>query len=69
MKGDFLRVARGHQHAKSRTGIDGTLNRCALLCSLMAKVELRMADQTTSARCKSRGLGSWLRPNVSAPRP
>jgi hypothetical protein len=37
---DFLRVAWGGRHDKSSTRLHGTANRCALLCSLMAKVEL-----------------------------
>ena len=36
----FFRVARGHRDGKSPQGLHGALNRCALLCSLMAKVEL-----------------------------
>ena len=39
----FLRIALGERHRKSSTSICGTTNRCALLCSLMAKVELREA--------------------------
>jgi hypothetical protein len=35
-----LRVVRGHRDGKSPTGIYGTLDRCGLLCRLMAKVEL-----------------------------
>src|SRR5919112_6443762 len=35
---DFLRVARTDRHSKSLKGIRGTTNRCALLRSLMAKV-------------------------------
>ncbi len=37
---DFSRVARRHRNGKSTAGVHGTLNRCGLLCSLMAKVEL-----------------------------
>jgi hypothetical protein len=36
---DFLRVARGYREGKSLQGLHGALNRCALLCSLTAKVE------------------------------
>jgi hypothetical protein len=38
--GDFLRVARPHQLAKSPRGIHGHLGRCASSCTQMAKVEL-----------------------------
>jgi hypothetical protein len=41
MKADFLRVGVRGRRAKSLTGLDGTPDRCALLCGLMAKVELR----------------------------
>jgi hypothetical protein len=41
MKVDFLRVGVRGRGAKSLKGLDGTPDRCALLCSLMAKVELR----------------------------
>jgi hypothetical protein len=37
---DFLRVAFGERHDKSSTRLHGAANRCGLLCSLMAKVEL-----------------------------
>jgi hypothetical protein len=37
---DFSRVACAERHGKSPTGISGTTNRRALLCSLMAKVDL-----------------------------
>jgi hypothetical protein len=38
---DFLRVARTERHDKGSKGIRGTTNRGGLLCSLMAKVDLR----------------------------
>jgi hypothetical protein len=38
---DFLRVALGHRDGKSPQGLHGALNRCALMCSLTAKVERR----------------------------
>jgi hypothetical protein len=37
---DFSWVACRRRDGKSRAGVHGTFNRCALLCSLMAKVEL-----------------------------
>src|SRR5919112_969060 len=39
-KGDFLRLARAHQPAKSLPSIHGTLHRWRLPCSQMAKVDL-----------------------------
>src|SRR5215212_258171 len=38
---DFLRVARRDRHGKSPTRVCGAANRRGLLCSVMAKVELR----------------------------
>jgi hypothetical protein len=38
---DFLRVGVRRRHAKSLRGIHGSVGWCGLLCSLMAKVELR----------------------------
>lgn len=37
---DFSQVARGHRDGKNTKSVHGTLNRYALLCSVMAKVEL-----------------------------
>ena len=39
---DFLRVTSAYRPAKSLTGIRGSLGRCALRCTPMAKVELRV---------------------------
>jgi hypothetical protein len=38
---DFFRVASTNRPAKSLRGIHGSVGWCALLCSLMAKVERR----------------------------
>jgi hypothetical protein len=40
--GDFLRLALEDRHRKSTAGAHRALDRCALLCSLMAKVEQRI---------------------------
>src|SRR5215213_8852365 len=40
-RGDFLRVGAGKRHGKSPAGVYGKANRRGLLCSVMAKVQLR----------------------------
>src|SRR5215203_1472563 len=41
-RGDFLRVGAGKRHGKSPAGVYGKANRRGLLCSVMAKVQLRL---------------------------
>ncbi len=53
-RGDFLRVGAGKRHGKSPAGVHREANRCGLLCSLMAKVELR-SDRSSRWREESRG--------------
>jgi hypothetical protein len=43
--GEFLRVASGDQHGNSLAGVRETANRRGLLCSRMAKVQLRFLPQ------------------------
>ena len=40
-RGDFLRVGAGKRDGKSPAGVHGKANRRGLLCSVMAKVELK----------------------------
>src|SRR5215211_4177699 len=54
--GDFLRVATAGRHGKSPTAVGRAANRRGLLCSIMAKVQLRdcpkslMSELITSPR-------------------
>jgi hypothetical protein len=56
-----LRVARIDQPARSLTGIDGTLERYGLLCSLMAKVEFQALGgiDTRDQEASEFGLFRW----------
>src|SRR5215212_9255991 len=55
--GDFLRVATAGRHGKSPTAVGRAANRRGLLCSIMAKVQLR--------NCPKTSIGSNLEPQKS----